>query len=403
MFTLPKPALPLIQPSHALLLAAGLVQLGACAAVTRQVAVPDILAQPPAPAARSATLPKPVVEIAPAPTAPTAEVAPAPAADFTPKRHDVFVDQFESVEPQRWYVHDRGPSGAYTVNDFRPSQVARSPDGLLVTMQKNERGASSPYSSADISAIEGRTSGYIEVRVKAAKGSGVNTGVFTYGRSGGNDTWNEIDFEILGKNTNLVELTLHVGGKTVNKRHTLGFDSSKSFHTYGIAWEKGRVRWFIDNKLVHEVKGGIANGLVREQWLHINLWGTEELWQWMGRMDPSRTTWTAEIACAAMADSYEGKSLCAAPSVSAPTPSAMREPTPAAPARPTIVQDAPAAPIVAPAAAPPAASVESAPRTPAGTPLVTLTPSVAPTVAAPPAASTDGGADDRLEGSPSRP
>ena len=67
----------------------------------------------------------------------------------------------------------------------------------------------------------------------------------------------EIDFEFLGKDPTTVQLNYFVGG--VPKDGTiikLGYDASKSFHTYSFMWEPTRIRWYVDNKLVHETHAG---------------------------------------------------------------------------------------------------------------------------------------------------
>ena len=68
----------------------------------------------------------------------------------------------------------------------------------------------------------------------------------------------EIDIEILGKNTHAAQYTNHDfqnGGrdwKSASATVDLGFDASLAFHEYAILWTDAAVAWYVDGKRVHQ-------------------------------------------------------------------------------------------------------------------------------------------------------
>ncbi len=74
------------------------------------------------------------------------------------------------------------------------------------------------------------------------------------------------------------------------------------------------MRWYIDNKMVYEETGPLATGLTYPQNFFVDLWGSETLVSWLGKINPDRIPASAAVSCAAYAKTYEGRSICDAPS-----------------------------------------------------------------------------------------
>ena len=93
-----------------------------------------------------------------------------------------------------------------------------------------------------------------EVRMRAAKGDGLVSSFFTYRGDYGTPTHDEIDFEVLGKDTTHVQINYYVEGHGGHEVQVpLGFDASQEFHTYAFELTDAYLAWSIDGKEVHRV------------------------------------------------------------------------------------------------------------------------------------------------------
>lgn len=210
-----------------------------------------------------------------------------------------------------WKVHDRESNGWWALNDWREDHVRATEDGVKLVLAKSGVTGAAPVSSGEITRRDQFRYGYFETRMRASRGAGVVSGFFTFARNGADEkSWNEIDVEILGRNTGVAELTIHAEGRVDHHKFDLGFDAADDFHTYGFEWTPDAVRWFIDGELVHEVTGSIVRRLDRQQMLHLSLTGTNGLDDWAGRLDTDGE-YAMDVACVAYAPSYTGESLCA--------------------------------------------------------------------------------------------
>ena len=228
---------------------------------------------------------------------------------------EAFIERFSKINEDRWYLADRGSNGDWTVNDFHRTQLSLSEAGLNLTLAKAPPGWATPFSSGEISSHERFRYGYFEARLRAPRGLGLDTGLFTYARDKGPDGWNEIDIELIGGNTRQVEFALHVGKLTAHKVVELPFDAASGFHTYAFNWQPGSVTWYVDDRVVYVERGPAATGLTRAQNFVIDIWGSETLYRWMGKIDRNGGPYTATVSCFAYLKSYAGRSLCSDPDI----------------------------------------------------------------------------------------
>jgi|CXWL01.1.fsa_nt_gi endo-1,3-1,4-beta-glycanase ExoK len=224
---------------------------------------------------------------------------------------DGFIDNFRELDDERWTVSDGWSNGDWTSSDWRRGQVRLTPEGLALTLDVAPRGSDKPFMSGEISTSEEFRYGYFETRMRIPRGAGLVVGAFTFTREAGNSTWNEIDMELLGRNPRRIELTFHEGGRARNRNVDLPFDASDGFHTYGFEWRRDVLRWYVDGRLVHTMRGAAVQRLTRPQRFIIHLWNSQTLDGWVGAIDRSEAPWTLVIACAAHAERYRGRSLCA--------------------------------------------------------------------------------------------
>src|SRR5262249_31849037 len=98
-------------------------------------------------------------------------------------------------------------------------------------------GAQKAFSSGELQSKELYRYGYFEGRLQAARGSGLVNGFFTYTRNGAEATWDEIDVEIIGRDTNSVQLTYYHRGARRSINVPLNFDAAAEAHTYAFDWQ----------------------------------------------------------------------------------------------------------------------------------------------------------------------
>ncbi len=245
----------------------------------------------------------------PGPQEPQAGVAPPRAA--LPQVGEAFIDRFDgNALNGRWFVGDGWSNGDHMENIWRKEQVSVGAEGLKLTMERAKPGAEKPLVSAEIQTRETFRYGYFEIRMRVPKGAGTVTGFFTYAGPDKKSPSNEIDVEIVGKDTTRVDLTSHAGGNSGVARPAVPGDAARDFHVYGFDWQPTYVRWYVDGKLVHEVTGANARKLVKPQKIMIDLWASKQLKSWVGDLDMNGGPWVLTASCVAYAPTYDGRSLC---------------------------------------------------------------------------------------------
>ena len=115
------------------------------------------------------------------------------------------------------------------------------------------------YTSASICSIASYLYGRFEAELRAARCSGLITAVFLHRFF----PRQEIDIELLGSNPTKMLINvyynpgddgaeLNYGYRGTPVQIDLGFDASEDFHRYAIEWEPTGIKWFVDDKLIHE-------------------------------------------------------------------------------------------------------------------------------------------------------
>ena len=121
--------------------------------------------------------------------------------------------------------------------------------------------------------------GYYETSMKAIKNDGVVSSFFTYTGPSDNNPWDEIDIEILGKDTTKVQLNYYRNGQGGHEKMIdLGFDSSQAFHRYGFNWQPGKITWYVDGKEVYSMSGDVP---VTPSKIMMNAWPGKTVDDWL--------------------------------------------------------------------------------------------------------------------------
>ena len=212
-----------------------------------------------------------------------------------------FVDEFDRLDTSFWYVSDGWSNGEHQNCTWSKRQVRLEGGKLLLGFEAAKAGERD-YACGEIQTRARYGHGTYEVRMKAGEGSGRNSAFFTYIGPTDKKPHDEIDFEVLGKNPRQVQVNQYISAKGGNEKLVnLDASADATFIDYAFIWEAGRLRYFVNGELVHEVTDA-AKIPPSEQKIFLSFWGSDNLENWMGSfsydgpsvMEVERVAFTAE-------------------------------------------------------------------------------------------------------------
>ena len=149
-----------------------------------------------------------------------------------------------------------------------------------------------PYSGGEFRTNDFYGYGRYEVTMKAAKNDGVVSSFFTYTGPSDNNPWDEIDIEILGKDTTKVQFNYFTNGKGNHEfMYDLGFDASEDLHTYAFEWKEDSITWYVDGTAAHTATEDIPSVPGR---IMMNAWCGKGVDSWLNAFDDSSLPIDAE-------------------------------------------------------------------------------------------------------------
>ena len=173
---------------------------------------------------------------------------------------------------------------------FRPRNF-RIDDDCGVLELRRENAYVRNYTSASISSRQSFLYGKFEAEIMPAPASGVITGMFLHRSS----PRQEIDVEFLGKNCRKMLTNIYYNPGVDSSKFDYGyrgtpilidldFDASEAFHLYSIEWYDDCVRWFVDDRLVHERVNWEPTPIPHlPMQFQMNLWASRS-WKLTGRV-----------------------------------------------------------------------------------------------------------------------
>ena len=194
-----------------------------------------------------------------------------------------FFDSYPEIDTDLWHISSGWANGTYMACEWRTDAISAANQKLRLTLS-DRHGKTRDYTCPEIHTNELSGYGVYSARIRSAAGSGLNTAFFTYvGPGNDSPSHDEIDFEFLGKNPHSVQLNYYIQGKPQDEvLIPLAFDASKAFHNYTFVWQRKRIRWYIDGKLVHETKKGVPMPTHPGR-IYASLWaGSKEFNNWLG-------------------------------------------------------------------------------------------------------------------------
>ena len=222
-------------------------------------------------------------------------LSPSPSAQTKPiASARSFFEPFDGLDGRRWYVSDGWVNGAHQGCTWSRAAVEIK-KGLLKLSVLRRPNHLRPLVCGEVQALGGAYGyGTYETRMRAAGGSGLNSAIFTYSGPPNTPIHDEIDFEFLGKAQQKVMLNYYVAGHGENiTLQNLPTSANEEFHNYAFVWQPGKVRWFVDGKLVRTADQSPLPSTPGK--LYLSLWsGSSIANSWMGPLDESAVPATAE-------------------------------------------------------------------------------------------------------------
>jgi beta-glucanase (GH16 family) len=195
-----------------------------------------------------------------------------------------FVENLDSLNTSKFEVANGWTNGNPFNSTWRSDCVTFS-NGIM-TLKLDRDSGNPPYKSGEYRTKDFYSYGYFEVRMKATKKQGTLSSFFTYTGPSDNNPWDEIDIEILGKNTWQMQVNYYTNGTGGHESFiNLGFDASLDFHNYGFEWRRDYIKWYVDGKLVHTENGSRGALPSTPSKIMMNHWPGIGVDDWLGPFD----------------------------------------------------------------------------------------------------------------------
>ncbi len=187
-----------------------------------------------------------------------------------PDIETVVMEDFEKNKTQLFNVSSGYSNGSPFAVTWQSSNVTYN-DGVMNLEIKKD---GSNLTGGELKSKDFFQYGSFEVKMKPIKSSGTASTFFTYTGPTDGHQWDEIDIEILGKDTTKVQFNYFTNGVGNHEYiYDLGFDASLEYHDYGFRWEKESITWFVDGKAVYQATEDIPQ---TEQRILMNAWTSDD-------------------------------------------------------------------------------------------------------------------------------
>lgn len=198
-----------------------------------------------------------------------------------------FTENLNAANPSMFYISDGWANGSDFGVAWKASNVEFN-NGVMALRLDNvgcpANCLGKPFASGEYATNTKYGFGRVEARMKVAKGTGLVTSLFTYYNPDPSVKLNdEIDIEILGKDTTKLEVNYFTAG--VGNHSTiidLGFDAALDFHNYAFEWSPTFIKWYVDGQLVHTETGSRGPLPTNPGHIMVNFWAganaAEQYW-----------------------------------------------------------------------------------------------------------------------------
>jgi beta-glucanase (GH16 family) len=198
-----------------------------------------------------------------------------------------FFDGLDTYDTTRWHKADGWTNGNPFNVGWRADHIEFGKGTMRLGLDTTPcpSGCSGkPYAAGEYRTNDYYGYGKYETRFKAAKGSGIVTGFFTYTGPSDGTQHHEIDIEILGKDTTKLQTNYFVNG--VGGHETvinLWFDAAEGYHNYAFVWKADKIEWIVDDVIVHTEYASTYNPLPSLPGrIMTNMWAGTGVDSWLG-------------------------------------------------------------------------------------------------------------------------
>ncbi|MEA1953698.1 MAG: family 16 glycosylhydrolase [Campylobacterota bacterium] len=198
----------------------------------------------------------------------------------------VLYDNFNAYDSTVWRKADWN-NGDPFYNGWCPEQVSFENGVMSLTLEELDcNDNDETHASGEYQTKETYKYGRYTARFIASDVNGTISSLFTYtGPHVGTD-WDEIDMEILGKDSTKIQVNYWRDGHEHPKLIDLGFDASETMHTYSFVWHEAYIKWYVDGKLIHTVNENYNHDNdslpINAGKIMLNLWAGVGIESWSG-------------------------------------------------------------------------------------------------------------------------
>jgi len=140
------------------------------------------------------------------------------------------------------------------------------------------------YWGAELRTLDYFQYGRFETSLQPPQGEGFLASFFTYNDSFPASDWAEIDFEVLGRWPDNIDVNVIDENGSHLRQHPVDFNVHVGFHRYAMEWTPSYVAWFLDGEEFYRQEGQHIGHLDQPGKLMMNIW-TPNFVDWVGQLD----------------------------------------------------------------------------------------------------------------------
>lgn len=194
-----------------------------------------------------------------------------------------FVEEFDRIDPARWFVSDGWRNGDHQSCDWSAGAVVATGGVLRLTLGP-AAGDAGLLQCGEVQSEARFLYGTVEAAVRLPFAPGTNANLFMFIGPPQGEVHQEIDFEFIARDAPALQTNIYRDG-TGGREMLHPVEVPGGWHDLALIWEPGRLRWYLDGALVREETGAVVPDVAQK--LYLSLWSTAVMTDWLGLHDPA--------------------------------------------------------------------------------------------------------------------